>query len=265
MLGAPLLAGRGALRSGVGRCTLFIPEPLVVSALSAMPSATAVGFSGFAPTELTHDRPTIDAAVIGPGLGEDKKGWRDAYTLIKRCRLPMVIDADGLNALAKGIKTMTRPKDLSKAVLTPHSGEFRTLAKAVGLNADPDNPATRKPAAYELAQRLRTVVVLKGANTVVSDGSDVWQCTCERPVLATAGTGDVLAGVIGGLLAQRAADPAQWNIAAMDIACIAVEAHASAAEVWQKRNRAEAGMLAEELADLIPEQLRPLTQSDGSA
>jgi hypothetical protein len=122
----------------------------------------------------------------------------------------------------------------------------------LGITLDPTDPTQRPHAAAALARRLGCVVVLKGAGTVVSDGLRAWTCTHGHPCMATAGTGDVLAGVIGGLAASSKGLPLY------EIARIAVDVHARAGEAWALANNASAGMLAAELAAHIPALLEPL-------
>ncbi|MEO1535027.1 MAG: NAD(P)H-hydrate dehydratase [Planctomycetota bacterium] len=251
MLGAPLLAGRGAIRSGVGLCRLCVPRTLLTQSLAALPAATGVGFEGVAPSEL----PPCDAAVIGPGLGPVDERLRPVFDLIKQLEQPAVIDADGLNAIASGLLAARKVPDFSRCILTPHPGEYDRLARACRLKEDPRDPRARESAAYTLASRLGTTVVLKGAGTVVSDGSSIWVCQRGHPCMATGGTGDVLAGVLGGLLAQNVAS--SWDMSTFHVACTGVQAHAAAGEAWAKAHNANAGMLAEELADFVPESLRP--------
>ncbi len=251
MLGAPLLAGRGALRSGVGMCRLCVPRPLLVPMLAALPAATGIGFEGVAPQAL----PKADAIVLGPGLGPVGENDRSVFDLIRQLDRPAVIDADGLNAIAAGLLAARKVPDLSRCILTPHPGEYARLARACRLNEDPLDPRARESAAYTLAARLRTTVVLKGAGTVVSDGSSIWVCQRGHPCMATGGAGDVLAGVLGGLIAQNAA--AGWRMSDFDLACVAVEAHARAGEAWSANAGADAGLIVEELADRIPAALWP--------
>ncbi|MEM9661397.1 MAG: NAD(P)H-hydrate dehydratase [Planctomycetota bacterium] len=251
MLGAPVLAGRAALRSGVGLCRLCVPRSLVHAALTALPPATGYGFNGPAPASL----PSADATVFGPGLGPIASNSHNVINLVCDAARPAVIDADGLAALAVRVQDSNDAPDLSGCVLTPHPGEFARVAMACGVGERPTNATSRIAAAHALAERLNTTVVLKGAGTVVADGSDVWVCQRGHPCMATGGTGDVLAGVIGALLAQNAS--AGWEMSPFSLACIGVEAHAIAGERWARESKAEAGMLAQELADLIAATLWP--------
>ncbi|QKK07339.1 MAG: hypothetical protein HND58_03690 [Planctomycetota bacterium] len=154
-------------------------------------------------------------------------------------------------------------------------GEFRRLARALKIAHDPTDTAQRPLAAEALAQRLGCVVVLKGAGTVVSDGQRTWVCPHGHPCLATAGTGDVLSGVIAGLVAQwvRPPDPmlaklpeqarralggasaggGDATLDLFDAARAGVVVHALAGERWAAAHDASAGLLAAELAALVPE------------
>jgi len=280
MLGAPTLAGRAALRSGVGLCKLVVPQGLVQAALSLLPSATALGF----PTHpdgsiIPHAAASVvdaallqaSAVVLGPGLGRASGVESLVLRVLQQDEIPVVVDADALNAMS-AIPDLFRDFR-APAVLTPHPGEFARLAAALRITLDPVSKATRPDAAVALAQRLGCVVVLKGEGTIVSNGVRTWRCARGHPCLATAGTGDVLAGILGGLIAQldhparrralsgtlsphasaRPADVAP-TFDLFELARIAVDIHARAGERWAKAH-GPAGLLAHELADLIPQEL----------
>lgn len=256
MLGAPVLAGRAALRSGVGLCKIVLPEPLAAAALTMLPSATAFAF----PVEdsgaiIPHAASAVvDAAlsgassvVVGPGLGRTPGVESIVLRVLQQEETPVIVDADALNAMAS-IPDLFRDFR-APAILTPHPGEFARLAQALKISLDPVSRATRPDATAALAQRLGCIVVLKGEGTIVSNGVRTWRCERGHPCLATAGTGDVLAGLLGGLIAQH-----RKQIDLFDLARIAVETHARAGERWANAN-ANAGLLAQELADLIPIEL----------
>lgn len=270
MVGAPALAALGALRSGAGLVTLVMPRPILPEAIGMAPSATGVAFQVDGQGDLVPElwAPVFDdvvdnasAMVVGPGMGDGAEVADVALRAVQQEHLPVVVDADALNALA-GIRDLFRDFR-APAVLTPHPGEFRRLAEAMRITADPTLPATRPTAAAELAQRLGCIVVLKGAGTVVSDGQRAWVCERGHPCMATAGTGDVLAGVIAGLAAQHSTPPLAGpqrpgRLTLYDAARAAVQAHALAGERWASRRAATGGMLAGELADLLPEVIEGL-------
>jgi len=269
MLGAPCLAARAAIRAGAGLVVLAVPAPLATAAVGLLPEATAValpvdGDGQLKPAEaaavLDANVPRADCLVAGPGLGGGAAVQQTLVRLVSRDDVPVVLDADALNALA------TLPQfdgDLrAPAVLTPHPGEFDRLATALGIDADATDPDRRAAAAAALAGRLGCVVALKGAGTVVADGLETWTNPTGGPALATGGTGDVLAGLIGGLVAQHVRLPAMPGLPVpperrtlAEVTRVAVHAHGLAADRWAEAHggpRRAAGLRASELADLLP-------------
>lgn len=270
MFGAPALSALGALRAGCGLARLAVPGPLLDSAILLTPSATGValpvdGEGGL----IAHESARIfdaagdaEAVVIGPGLGSCDGARALVLRALGQAETPVVADADALNLLST---TPDFHLDLkAPAVLTPHPGEFARLARTLRLSGDVTDPGFRSTAAERLAQRLGCVVVLKGAGTVVSDGLRTWTCGRGHPCLGTAGTGDVLAGVIAGLIAQFVQRgpvaiggvplprTPERPLDLFDAARLGVDAHAQAGESWAARRAADAGMLAAELAEEIP-------------
>lgn len=272
MPGGPSLAARAALRSGGGLAVLAVPEALAIAAATILPEATVVPLSiGEAVGSDVIDRVRAAAAeshavVVGPGLGSPRGVERLVGAIVDLEDRPRVVDADGLNALA----TLGRDQVRGPIVLTPHPGEWSRLARAVGVDQDPLHDEGRPAAAAALARRLDAgggpvVVVLKGARTIVADGERWWRCDRPNPAVATAGSGDVLAGVIGGLLAQfhprPGARPLDVTRDAFEIARLGVALHAAAGGAWSERH-GDAGLLASELADLLPEGRRLLQSGD---
>lgn len=303
MIGAPALAARAAFRAGAGLVKIAAPAPIIDAVLTVCPSAT-----GFALPVSTHGEViaheaaavldqavmTADAIVVGPGLGPSAAVQALTLRCLQQQRVPVVVDADGLNALA-AIPDLVR--DIRAAcVLTPHPGEFRRLAEALSITHDAAHPASRALAAAALAQRLGCICVLKGAGTMVSNGLETWECPRVNAILATAGTGDVLAGLLGALLAQRslgsqspstepdidlialaaarlgkpvpehlkraASQPeASKALSLFDLTRIAVDAHAYAGE-YRAQTAAPAGMLASELADTLADVLVQYRERD---
>jgi NAD(P)H-hydrate epimerase len=266
MLGSVVLASLGALRAGAALCIAAAPEPLVPAILAANPSCTGLplpvdGAGHLVPHAVAEalDRAAVraDVLAIGPGLGTGFAEQQVVLRVASQDHRPVVIDADALNCLA-----LTPRFDLdfrAEAVLTPHPGEFARLAAALGIDADPVDPVARPHAAERLAQRLGCVVVLKGHGTVVSDGTRTWTCAHGSDVLAVGGSGDVLTGVIAGLLAQHAR-----VLGLFDCARLGVQAHALAGEAWARDAGDTAGMLAAELAARIPAALGTLRRGDSA-
>ena len=277
MLGGPVLSALASLRAGAGLGALALPDTLLNDALASALVLTGVAL----PTDATGDliahecAPRLDtlaqradAIVVGPGLGESPGAQACVLRLIGggQERTPVVLDADGLNNLAS---LTDYPSELrAPCVLTPHVGEFRTLASAAGVDADPIRD--QRGAAEALARRLGVVVALKSSDTVVTDGVRTWLHTGGNPALATGGSGDVLAGVIASLIAQHHRDPIlagsrtvsseqQGGISLFDAACLGVWAHALAASDWQAAHSgATGGMLASDLLERLPVALHAM-------
>ncbi|MFL9814472.1 NAD(P)H-hydrate dehydratase [Stutzerimonas sp. VN223-3] len=225
--GAALLSAEAALRCGAGMVTLATRPEHVTAALVRRPEIMCSGVeSTYALTALTQ---RADVLVIGPGLGQAPWG-RSLLSLAPQCRVPQVWDADALNLLAAGAVEL--PSD---CLLTPHPGEAARLLDISVAEVQADRPA----AARALAVRFDCAVLLKGAGTLIAD-RDGRLALCDRghPAMASAGLGDVLAGVGGALLAQ--------GLAPFEAACLSVWLHAAAGERLGVQGR---GLAA---ADLIP-------------
>jgi ADP-dependent NAD(P)H-hydrate dehydratase len=262
MVGAPALAALGAARSGCGMVKVAAPAPILDAVLTLAPFATGLalpmGADGPDPApsvERFDELATgVDALCVGPGIGRSPGAHALTLRAVLQEDAPAVLDADALNALAA---TPEFWRDLrARLVLTPHPGEARRLLEALSIRADPagDNDA-RTRACVALARRLGCIVVLKGAVTVVSDGLRAWTCRAGHPCLAAGGTGDVLAGVVAGLIAQQHADP---NRDLFACAQAGVQAHARAGEAWAAEHHATGGMTPTDLADRIPPQIESL-------
>ncbi|MDQ1478947.1 MAG: ADP-dependent NAD(P)H-hydrate dehydratase / NAD(P)H-hydrate epimerase [Actinomycetota bacterium] len=207
MTGAPLLAGHAAARSGAGMVVCGVPgidaanrasgSELVIRAL---PATSEGNLDADAAAAVLDGVDRFRGIAIGPGLGRDKATQEAVRRIVAECPIPIVVDADGLNALAHDPDVLhgRRASGFAPAILTPHGGEFERLA---GAPVGPDRVA----AARDLAARLESIVLLKGPGTVIADpeGRAVVNRT-DGPALAAAGTGDVLTGVISGLLAGGA-------------------------------------------------------------
>lgn len=205
MTGAPLLAGHAAARSGAGMVVVAVPgaqaavaasgSELVVRELAATPEG---GLDADAGRIVVRDvAPRFRAVVVGPGLGRDDRAIEAVQRIVAEVPGPLVVDADGLNALALDPSPLRvrYAAGLPPAVLTPHEGEYARFAgEAVG--------ADRVAAARRLSGRTHSVVLLKGPGTVVADPSGRVAITpLGGPELAAAGTGDVLSGIVAALLA----------------------------------------------------------------
>ncbi|MDR6610025.1 NAD(P)H-hydrate dehydratase [Pseudomonas synxantha] len=225
--GAILLSAQSALRSGAGMVSVATRSEHVPAVLARVPEAMVLGTSSA--NQLMGLLQKVSVLVVGPGLGQAAWG-RSLLSAAANAPLPQVWDADALNLLAE--EQVSLPEG---CVITPHPGEAARLLGMSTAEVQADRPA----AAHALSKKYTAVVVLKGAGSLIAhpDGR-LALCHQGHPAMASAGLGDVLAGLVGALLAQ--------GMAAFDAACLAVWLHANAGEQLGKLGR---GLAA---SDLIP-------------
>jgi hydroxyethylthiazole kinase-like uncharacterized protein yjeF len=251
MTGAPCLASMAAMRAGAGYVTACVPDALndiFEVKLTEVMSAPLPDGGGGAHTEagaedvLQRTRTRGGALVLGPGLGRTAGAFAFARRLARETPVPLVLDADGLNAHAgrlEDLRARTAP-----AVLTPHGGE---LARLLDLDSDAVN-AQRLTHAREAAHRAGAIVILKGDDTIVAEPEGrVGISRGGSPALATAGTGDVLSGVLGAFLAR--------GMAPFEAACAAVFAHAEAGRRIAAILGGPDGAIASDVIDELPHTL----------
>ncbi len=193
MAGAAVLSAKSALRSGVGLITTFVPDELLQIMQISVPEAICNTISNYPDMVLPFEK--FDAAAIGPGLGTSRDSEKLVRSFLSSAKNPVVIDADAINIIA-GIKEL-KDNIPANSILTPHPGEFRRLA------GDWRNSFEAVQKQLEFSSKYNVFVVLKGAYTSLStpDG-ELWFNSTGNPGMATAGSGDVLTGVILALLAQ---------------------------------------------------------------
>ena len=254
-LGAARLCCEAAGRSGAGLVTLALPEtlcdavaPLLLESMCiTLPSTAAATLDESGLHAALGFAQTRDAVVIGPGVSQHASTQRFIRGFVEGCAVPLIIDADGLNALRNRSESLAhRP---ASTVLTPHPGEMARLLNTTTPKVQQDRTA----AATELAKSRRCVVILKGNRTIVAspDGM-IHENRTGNPGMATGGTGDVLAGLVGGLLAQR--------ISALDAALIAVYVHGLAGDLAAKEMTGRA-MLARDVVRHLSGAWRALEQA----
>ena len=255
MVGAACLAAQAALRSGAGLVTLAVPRSLQDVAATKLTSVMTLGLAqtlagSFSPRALEELRKVagdFDCMGAGPGFGRHPDTVFFAEQLPAAMELPMVLDADALFALAQQPGNIRRE---APTIVTPHPGE---MAGLMGLQSS-EVQADRVGRAAEFARRQRCVTVLKGAGTVVTDGERLYVNTTGNPGMATGGSGDVLTGMVVGLLAQMED--------AFSAAVLAVYCHGLAGDRARER-LGEVGLTAEDILEEVPQALR--TQVEGSA
>jgi NAD(P)H-hydrate epimerase len=247
MPGAPAIAARAALRSGAGLVKIGTWAEALATCLTIEPGATGMALpeDGHQLADALDRADPAQRAVlaVGPGLGQSSEAMGLLKAALRGPRA-VVLDADGLTLLAETGRWHQR--DAAPLVLTPHPGEFRRLAEAIGITASATEPAARAEAATALAQAHHAVVALKGHRTVVSDGQGIYLNDTGGPAMSTAGSGDVLTGLIAALIGQ--------GMGLAEATVLGVHVHGLAGDWWSEQH-GPAGMLARELADAIPPAL----------
>ena len=254
MIGAPVMAGTSALRSGAGLVQVGVPRAILAAALSITPELIGLGLGkGAGKKELEDAAEKANSVVVGPGLGQTADAAGRLRQLV-RLEKPMVVDADGLNLLA----AMKRWPAFFKAhaVLTPHPGEMARLAKLIGRSEVPGDQQGRIEIAMAAAKAFGQVIVLKGYRTVITDGDRVHVNDTGDSSLSKAGTGDVLSGIIGTFLAQK--------MDRVDAACAGVWIHGRAGELAGARLGRRC-VLAREVIDAIPQAIAEYEKRFGEA
>ena len=254
--GAALLTGLGAIRAGVGLACLATPGAVGIRLMGLVPELTSMllveeAAGLIAPAgwrQLATEAGGYQAFVIGPGLGRQPATLRRARNFIGELRLAAVVDADGLTALAE-VQRWWQPLR-APLVLTPHAGEFARLMRMAPGELLADDDAQRAEAARDAATRWGQIVVLKGAHTVIaSPTGDLLRSDIATPALATAGSGDVLAGAIGAFLASGM-DP-------FEAAGCGVAVHGAAGLLAEDRI-GQSGVVARDIANLLPTAMQQL-------
>jgi hydroxyethylthiazole kinase-like uncharacterized protein yjeF len=256
--GAAYLSSTAAARAGAGTVRLLVASSiypiLAVKCTEVMATPVADGAPGAlgaaSRAEVLSHLEAATVGVLGPGLGRDPGTWMLVHEVVEAARLPLVIDADGLNALAEASDVLGRLGRGGRVrILTPHPGEMsRLLDRPVA-----ELQRERERTASEAAFRWGAVVVLKGAHTVVAGPDGMVEVDPHAvPALATGGTGDVLAGLIAGLLAQGA-DPFQAAVTGVYVHAAAGRRLAAA--------QGSSGLLASDLLPVLPRVMQELREA----
>ena len=237
MAGAAVLAARGALRSGAGLVQLSVPAGIFPIVQTGVLEATC----------LTDSLDNIDlsrynAAAAGPGLGDSRESVEKVRILLDSFDGPLVLDADGLNIAAREeFFDLMRARG-GRLITTPHMGEARRL-----MAKDFSEKMTRRELAVALAEKTGAVTVLKGAGTVVAaEGRKTYTNTTGNPGMATAGSGDVLTGIITSLCGQRHSDGRP--IEPLEAALAGVYIHGLAGDLGAEE-KGEYGLIAGDIAE----------------
>ena len=242
--GAAWFAAMGALRAGAGLVYLGVPESIY--AIEAVKLNEPVIFplpekdgmlSEDALPQILERLPKMDALLMGPGLGQSPGTFRVLTALLENARCPAVVDADGINLLAGHMDVLHGRA--WPTVLTPHDGEFARLFGPVGED--------RMASAQRAARESGSIVLLKGHRTCITDGITAYRNTTDNPGMAVGGSGDVLAGILVGLLGQ--------GLAPLEAAACAAWLHGSAGDACAER-LGQYAMLPTDLLEALPQFLK---------
>lgn len=242
--GAAALAAMGALRTGAGLVYLGVPEDIyAIEAVKltepvVFPLPSVDGMLSADGIQAIKERlPKMDAVLIGPGLGQSKGTLAVLKTILREATVPVVVDADGINLLSRH-KYLLRGRT-APTILTPHDGEFIRLAG--GLDGD------RHIAAAELAQQLGCIVILKGHETVITDGEICYINQTGNPGMAVGGSGDVLAGIVVSLLGQ--------GLAPLEAGAVGAWLHGAAGDLCAAE-MGQYGMLPTDMLNALPRLMK---------
>jgi len=252
MIGAPVFAGTSALRMGSGLVHIATPRVIVQTVLSVTLELIGIPLGKGVGKDLLNAADSADAIIVGPGLGKSPDAGARVKRLI-RVDKPMVIDADGLNILST---EKCWPRGFrARAILTPHPGEMKRLAKLFNRTQVPTDDDGRIDIAIKAATTFGQVIVLKGHRTIVTDGRRVYVNRTGDSTLAKAGTGDVLSGIIGSLLGQ--------GMERFEAACASVHIHGRAGEIAGKRFGQRCA-LARDIIDALPQAVAEFERENGN-
>ncbi len=255
MTGAAYLCSKAALRSGSGIVTLGIPEslnPVMETKLTcvmtySLPETDASTLSNKGRKEILKLCKSHDVVALGPGLSQQPETKDLILWLIKNIDRTMVIDADGINALANNVNVLHKIKQ--NVVLTPHPGE---MSRLTGLRSAKDVQRERLNTAAHFVQSIqkrlgdekRLVLVLKGDKTIVADYGRIYVNRTGNPGMATAGVGDVLTGIIVSLIGQ--------GFDVFSASQLGVYIHGLAGDIAAKK-KGELSMIASDIIDYLPD------------
>ncbi|MFA5039963.1 MAG: NAD(P)H-hydrate dehydratase [Candidatus Omnitrophota bacterium] len=249
MTGAAFLCAQAAMRSGAGYVTLAVPDVLHkvfaagVREVMTLPLASTAdaSISQKALGQIIPALEKADVLVLGCGMSQNSSTQTFIRSLISRARIPLVLDADGLNALAGHVSMLT--KRPAPTVLTPHPKEMaRLLKKDTGHIL-----AARKNIAKDFSLRYNSTLILKGHRSLVCDGGRVYENLTGNPGLATAGSGDVLSGILAAFIGQ--------GMPVYKAACLAVFIHGLAGDMAAK-DKTQPGLVASDIIEYLPQAFK---------
>lgn len=245
LTGAARLAAKAALRTGSGLVYLGVPEkiyPIIAAGAGSeivfpLPCDSAGRLCMASLPAIEQRLSGMDAVLLGPGLGRSDELTQLVQAILGLCHVPLVLDADGINAVAGHIDSLRGCA--CPVILTPHDGEFTRMGGDL-------KAGDRTCCAMQMARRTQSILLLKGSRTVITDGLNTYVNHTGNPGMATGGSGDVLAGMIVSLLGQ--------HIMPLEAAAAAAYLHGAAGDLAAKA-LGEYGMVPEDLLPQIPRLL----------
>ena len=242
--GAAALAAMGALRSGAGLVYLAVPESIYAIEACKLTEAIVLPLPDeggkvalAALPEIRRLLPKMDAVLIGCGLGQSEGTRAVLETVLREFSGPVVVDADGINLLAKHMDILRERH--APTILTPHAGEFVRIGG--------DNKADRVSETLRFAMKYGCILLLKGHETVISDGKETYVNQTGNPGMAVGGSGDVLSGIIVSLLGQ--------GIEPLKAAACGAWLHGKAGDICAEEI-GQYGMLPTDLVEVLPRLLK---------
>lgn len=253
MTGAAILLCRAALRAGAGLVTLGVPKSLIevfekqLVEVMTLPLAEtkSQALNEKAYKKISNFLKRVDCLAMGPGLSVDPSTQKLIRKVIRQCRLPLVIDAEAINALVGHLNILHKAHSAQHTahILTPHPGEMaRLINKPVSYIQQ-----NRKKVATKLAKDLKVTVTLKGHNTIVADSGNYYVNKTGNPGMASAGMGDCLTGIVAAFLAQ--------GLDGFSAAKFGAYIHGLAGDLAAKE-QGELGLIASDLIEKIPAAIK---------
>ncbi len=260
LTGAVCMSAESASKVGAGLVTVGVPKELdfifeiKLTEEMSLPLSSKSGVlqaKSFKEVERFISDRKVSVTALGPGLSVSKDTQSLVNSVIKNIEIPIVIDADALNVIAQDKSDLDQSK--SCLILTPHLGEFSRL-----INMPiKEIKNKRKKLAKEFAFRYNLILVLKGHRTLITDGREVFENDSGNPGMASGGCGDVLTGIIAGLISQSLKDNKEPQLRGVLLESVrfAVSLHGVAADIAVKE-KTQAGLTASDIIDFLPEAIR---------
>lgn len=252
MAGACILSSMSALKSGVGLLKVALPKSIYPIVSSNVFEAVFVPYDSHQGTVtvdniqlLCDESQKADSVLLGCGLGFNEKSTEFVKEFVKKCETKLLIDADGINCLSMNINVLSEKK--SDIVLTPH---LKEMSRLCGLSIE-EIKSNRKEVAESFSRRYGVVTVLKGKNTLITDGTTTFVNPTGNSGMAKGGSGDVLSGIIASFMAQ--------GLSAFDASVVAVYIHGLCGDLAAD-SLSKTSMLPRDIVDTLPQIFKAIEE-----